>query len=64
MRLPLRIVRIEAGLKIIDADGLSIAYVYAEAEESRRNVMKLLTPEQAEDIAKQIARALTAAIGE
>lgn len=57
--LPVRIVRIDGGFKILDALGRSIAYVYA-AEGARLAAMPdMLSFEEAEEVAKAIARGLT-----
>jgi hypothetical protein len=57
--LPVRIVRIDGGFKILDALGRSIAYVYA-AEGSRLAAMPdMLSFEEAEEVAKAIARGIS-----
>lgn len=60
MKLPLKITRYEESFGITDAVGTSICYVYFDEDPgTRRNVRKRLSMEDAEAIAKQIARSLT-----
>ena len=60
MKLPLKITRHEESIGIDDAEGTSICYLYfGVADEIQRRVTQRMTREEAEDIAKQIARALT-----
>lgn len=60
MKLPLKITRNDESFGIRDAAGTSIAYVYFDEEPgTRRDVRKRLSLEEAEAIAKHIARSLT-----
>lgn len=57
--LPVRIVRIDGGFKILDSLSRSIAYVYA-AEGSRLAAMPdMLSFEEAAEVARSIAQGLT-----
>jgi hypothetical protein len=58
-QLPLKIKHIPAGYMIEDANGLRIAHVYTEPDETRRGITRSLTPEAGLEIARRIARALT-----
>lgn len=59
MRLPLKITRHEESFGITDAAGVSVAFVYfGVADETQRFAAKRMTRDEAEDVAKQIARAL------
>lgn len=60
MDLPLKITRHEESFGITDAAGISIAFVYfGTADETQRFAARRMTRAEAEDVAKQIARALT-----
>ena len=59
MKLPLRIKRHENSYQILDADDRSVCFVYYENEESRRDLLKMMTSSEAEIIIKKIARALS-----
>lgn len=62
MRLPLRIIRHETSFSIRDASDMAICYVYFDkGNPGERAIRKLMSEEEAEPIAKQIARALTEA---
>lgn len=58
MKLPLRITRSGESVRIEDAGGRAI-YLYFEDEATRRGVMKRWTSDEAEALAKRIARLLT-----
>lgn len=60
MKLPLRIVRYKASFGIRDANDLTICYVYFDkGNPGERAIRNLMSEEEAEPIAKQIARLLT-----
>ena len=60
MRLPLKITRHDESFGITDASGISIAYVYfGTADETQRFAAKRMRLDEAESVARQIARALT-----
>ena len=60
MRLPLKITRHEESYSIRDAAGTSICYIYfGVSDETQRFAAKRMTRAEAEDVARQIARALT-----
>jgi len=60
MKLPLRIHRYAASFGITDATGLAICYVYFDkGNPGERAIRNLMSEEEAEPIAKQIARLLT-----
>lgn len=60
MRLPLKITRHEESFGITDAAGTSICYIYfGVSDETQRFVAKRMTRDEAEGVARQIARALT-----
>ncbi len=54
----IRLTRTPAGFVIRDERGRALAYVYFEADETRRNIVNGLTEAEALDIAKRLARAL------
>lgn len=57
---PLRILRLVESFSIIDGAGVSLAYVYFTEDPGRASAAGRLMPEDAENVAKIIARALTA----
>lgn len=60
MNLPLRIHRYDASFVIKDANDTAIAYVYFDkGKPGERAIRNLMSEEEAETIAKQIARLLT-----
>ena len=59
---PLRVQKAGESLQVVDSLGRAI-YLYFEENDSRRFEMKRWTEEQATEIAKRIARALTDAAG-
>lgn len=60
MKLPLKITRHEESFGITDNAGMSICYIYfGVSDETQRFAARRMTRAEAEDIAKQIARALT-----
>lgn len=60
MKLPLRIHRYDASFVIKDANDTTIAYVYFDkGKPGERAIRNLMSEEEAETIAKQIARLLT-----
>lgn len=64
MKLPLKIHRYDASFGIKDAAGTTICYVYFdEGNPGERAIRNLMSEEEAEPIAKQIARLLTDAQG-
>jgi hypothetical protein len=60
--LPLKIKRHANSLAIVDAAERAVAHVYFEQETTRRGIAKLLSPDEAEEVAKLIARTVTLAI--
>lgn len=58
-RLPLRLRRRDGAFVIQDADGKNLVYVYFEEMAERRRILNLLSLEDAETVARSIARALT-----
>lgn len=60
MKLPLRIHRYQASFGITDANDITICYVYFDkGNPGERAIRNLMSEEEAEPIAKQIARLLT-----
>lgn len=60
MKLPLRMHRYDASFGIKDAAGTTICYVYFDkGNPGERAIRGLMSEEEAEPIAKQIARLLT-----
>jgi len=60
MKLPLKITRHEESFGITDNAGMSICYIYfGVSDETQRFAARRMTRAEAEDVAKQIARALT-----
>jgi K+/H+ antiporter YhaU regulatory subunit KhtT len=53
---PWRVEEIAESLKIVDATGQALAYVYFEDEAGRRMTMKRLTKDEARRIAANIAK--------
>lgn len=60
--LPLRIVRLEEAVKVMDRGDRVAAYIYVSDDRERRLQTKRLSPEEGVKAAKVIARALTEAI--
>lgn len=60
MKLPLRISRYAESFIIKDAHDISICAIYFDSgNDSERSIRKRLSEEEAEDLAKRIARLLT-----
>ena len=60
IRLPLKITRLEESFSIVDAAGVVVSYVYfGVADQTQRFAAERMSRDEAEGIAKQIARALT-----
>jgi hypothetical protein len=53
---PWTVERIEGGLKVIDANGQSLAYVYSRENENDARIAKVLTEDEARRIAANIAK--------
>lgn len=53
---PWAVERIAGGFKVIDANGQSLAYVYARDTESDAIIAKVLTEDEARRIASNIAK--------
>jgi len=53
---PWSVEEIPAGFKVVDADGKSLAYVYGEDYETRRQVGNKLTMDEARRVARAIAK--------
>ena len=59
LRLPLRIVPHEESFGIVDAVGTNVCWTYFTATEERQQQTKRLSREDAVEVARVIARALT-----
>ena len=53
---PWRVETIPNGLKVVDATGLSLAYVYFREQPNDAQIAKVLTEEEAQSIASNIAK--------
>jgi len=53
---PWRVETISNGLKVVDATGLSLAYVYFREQPNDAQIAKVLTEEEAQSIASNIAK--------
>ncbi len=53
---PWTVEKIPGGLKVIDANGQSLAYVYSPANASDAHIAKVLTEDEAKRIASTIAK--------
>jgi hypothetical protein len=62
-RLPLRISVVSESVSVCDADNRILSYTYFEDEKSRRDLTGRLTRDEAIEVARIIARAMTAAAG-
>ncbi len=59
MKLPVKIIRRSESFEIRDADLTNIAHIYFENEPGRRMQVKRMTEAEAQQVAKQLAKALT-----
>jgi hypothetical protein len=64
LRFPLRIPEVGEAIAVLDAAGTNCAYLYYENEPIRRQSTKRVTRDEAVEMAKVIARALTAEFGD
>jgi K+/H+ antiporter YhaU regulatory subunit KhtT len=53
---PWTVEKIPGGLKVIDADGQSLAYVYSRENQNEARMAKVLTEDEARRIASNIAK--------
>jgi hypothetical protein len=53
---PWRVESVDAGFKVIDANGQSIAYIYGHADKRDAETAKALTLDEARRIASNIAK--------
>jgi hypothetical protein len=53
---PWPVVQLPAGLKVIDAEGKSLAYVYSRKRPADANIAGVLTEDEARRIASNIAK--------
>jgi hypothetical protein len=60
---PIRLRQLAEAFVIEDGDGIAIAYIYFEDDQTRRRQMNRLTKADAEEAAKIMAAALRASIG-
>ena len=56
---PIRILRTQGGLKVVDGGNRTLAYVYTRESEADARHAGVLTEAEGEEVAKIIARALT-----
>ena len=63
IRFPLRITEVGEAIAVLDAVGTHVSYIYHENEPIRRSSTKRVTKAEAVEMAKIIARALTAEFG-
>lgn len=62
-RLPLRVRRLNDECVVVeDATGMRLSHIYVDADNTRRQTRRSVTPEEGAEIAKAIARALTVEI--
>lgn len=60
---PIKILRTQGGLKVVDGAGRPLAYVYTRESETDARHAGVLTDAEGEEVAKIIARAMTYAAG-
>jgi len=60
---PIRILRTQGGLKVVDGSGRPLAYVYTRESEADARHAGVLTEAEGEEVAKVIARAMQYAAG-
>ena len=53
---PWTVEKIAGGLKVLDANGQSLAYVYSQEDKRRRQHRRVLTENEARSIASNIAK--------
>ena len=63
IRFPLRITEVGEAIAVLDAAGTNLSCLYYENEPIRRQSTKRVTRDEAVEMAKIIARALTAEFG-
>ena len=60
---PIRILRTQGGLKVVDGSARPLAYVYTRESEADARHAGVLTEAEGEEVAKVIARAMQYAAG-
>lgn len=61
--LPIRILRTQGGLKVVDGGNRTLAYIYTRESEADARHAGVLTEAEGEEVAKIIARAMQYAAG-